>query len=110
MWWRWERGSVSRFNLVKNILEGAADLIVRTASLLAAEFAHVLPEFEPRAFRIIATDQFPTNPLIMMIEKRNGDIFKMRNQIRNFHDKLAGILYRAFIIEFKDSEMNQAGE
>jgi hypothetical protein len=47
----------------------------------------------------------------MMIE-RHGDIFKVRNTIRNFRDKLADILYRAFfiIIEIKDLEMNQAGE
>jgi hypothetical protein len=90
----------------RQTLKGAADLIVRTASLLAAEIAHVLPEFEPRAFRIIATDQFPTNSLIMMIEKRNGDMFKVRNPIRNLHDKLTDILYRAFIIEFKGPEMN----
>jgi hypothetical protein len=46
----------------------------------------------------------------MMIEMRHGDIFKVRNPIRNFQDKLVDVLYVAFIIEFKDSEMNHAGE
>jgi hypothetical protein len=48
----------------------------------------------------------------MMIEMRHGDIFKVRNPIRNFHDKLADILYRGGVskFEFKDSEMNQGGE
>jgi hypothetical protein len=45
--------------------------------------------------------------------RRDGDIFKVRNPIRNCSDKLVEILCRAFFIikcEFKDSEMNQAGE
>jgi hypothetical protein len=47
-----------------------------------------------------------------MIEIRHGDIFKVRNPIRNSFDKLVDILYRASVIdvEFKDSEMNQGGE
>jgi hypothetical protein len=63
-------------------------------------------------FHLIANDQFPTHPLIIMIETRHGEIFKVRNPIRNFHDKFVNILYRAFFIniEIKGSEMNQAGE
>jgi hypothetical protein len=85
---------------------------VRTASLPAVEIAHRLSKFEPRAFRRIANNQFPTNPLIIIIERRYGDIFKVRHPIRNFHDKPVGILYRqeARQYEFKDSEMNQGGE
>jgi hypothetical protein len=45
-----------------------------------------------------------------MIEKRHRYIFKVRNPIRNFHDKLVVILYMAFLTEFKDSEVNQGGE
>jgi hypothetical protein len=92
-------------------LEGAAD-IVRTASLPAVEIAHGLSKLEPRAFYPIANDQLPTNPLIIMFETRHGEIFKMRNPIRNYSDKLVDIHYRAFSIdvEFKDSEMNQGGE
>jgi hypothetical protein len=47
-----------------------------------------------------------------MFEMRHGDIFKVRNSIENFHDKLEDILYRAVVtkIEIKDSKMNQAGE
>jgi hypothetical protein len=109
MAWR-EKGSVPRF---KHILEGAADFIVRTASLPAVEIAPGLSKFEPREFRLIASNQFPTNPLIIMIKIRCGDIFKVRNPIRKVHDKLVEILYRAFFIikcEFKDSEMNHGGE
>jgi hypothetical protein len=63
-------------------------------------------------FHLIANDQFPTNPLIIMIEMRHGEISKVRNPIRNFLDKLVDILYKESVtkIEFKDSEMNQAGE
>jgi hypothetical protein len=39
-----------------------------------------------------------------MIGTRYGDIFKVRNPIRSFHDKLVDVLYGAFFIEFKDSE------
>jgi hypothetical protein len=48
----------------------------------------------------------------MMFEMRHGDIFKVRNSIKSFHDKLEDILYRAVVTksEFKDSEMNQGGE
>ena len=48
----------------------------------------------------------------MMTEKRYGEIFKVRNPIRDLLDKLVDILYRAFIIkfEFKASEVYQAGE
>jgi hypothetical protein len=45
--------------------------------------------------------------------RRHGDIFKVRNPIRNVHDKLVDIrIYRAVVTRFeiKDSEMNQAGE
>jgi hypothetical protein len=47
-----------------------------------------------------------------MIERRHGDIFKVRNPIRNFHHKYAAIPYSADAtkMEFKDSEMNQGGE
>jgi hypothetical protein len=47
-----------------------------------------------------------------MIEMRHGEIFKVRNQIRNFHDKLVAILYRAVVLksEVKDSEMNKGGK
>ena len=95
----------------KHILEGAAD-IGRTASLPAVEIAHGLSKLEPRAFCPIANDQLPTNPLMILIERRDGDIFKVRNPIRNYSDRLVDIHYRAFSIdvEFKDSEMNQCGE
>jgi hypothetical protein len=87
-------------------LEGAAD-IARTARL-----PHGLSSLEHRAFYPIANNQLPTNPLMILMVKRDGDIFKVRNPVRNFHDKSVGILYRAISIdfEFKDSEMNQAGE
>ena len=76
------------------------------------EIAHGLSRFEPEACCPIANDQFPTNPLIIVIEIRHGEIFKVRNPIRNCSDKLGDIHYRAFSIdyEFKGSEMNQAGE
>jgi hypothetical protein len=47
-----------------------------------------------------------------MTFERQGDIFQVRNPIRNFHDKLVAIPYRAVSTkcEFKDSEMNQGGE
>jgi hypothetical protein len=45
-----------------------------------------------------------------MLEKRYGEIFKMRNPIRNCHDKLVDIHFRACYTEFKDPEMNQGGE
>jgi hypothetical protein len=38
-------------------------------------------------FLRIANNQFPANPLIKMIEVRNGEIFKVRNPIRNFLDE-----------------------
>jgi len=41
-----------------------------------------------------------------MTERRYGDIFKVKSPIRNFHNKLVDIHYRAFLIEFNDSEMN----
>jgi hypothetical protein len=91
--------SVQKFNLVQRIL---ADFIVRTASLPV--------EAEARVFRLIALDQFPTNPLIMLIVSEQGDIFKVRGPIRNVRDKLGDIIYRVFVIEFKYSEMNQGGE
>jgi hypothetical protein len=93
-------------------LEGSADFIVRTARLPVAEIAYVHSYFVPRVFHPIAKDQFPTNPLIMMIERKHREIFKVRNPIRNFHDKSVDILYRllSIDIEIKDSEMNQAGE
>jgi hypothetical protein len=95
-------------------LEGAADFIVRTASLTAVEIAHGLSKIEPRDFLRIANDQLPTNPLMILMERREGDIFKVRNPIRNCSDKLVDFHYWAFSIsidlEFKDSEMNQAGE
>jgi hypothetical protein len=91
-------------------LEGAVDLIVRTASLPGVEIAHGLSYLEPREFRPIANNEFPTNPLITF--ERHVDIFKMRNPIRSFHEKSVAIPYRAAVIkiEFKDSKMNQAGE
>ena len=98
------------------MLEGATEFIVRTASLPAVEIAHGLSKLhsvsEPRAFCPIANDQLPVNPLMMLMERRYGDIFKVRNTIRNCSDKLVDIHYRAISIdfEFKDSEMNQAGE
>ena len=93
-------------------MEGVADFIIRTARLPAVEIAHGLSKFEPRAFCPIANDQLPTNPLIITFETRHGDIFEVRNPIRNFHDQLVAILYRAVATkcEFKDSEMNQGGE
>jgi hypothetical protein len=45
-----------------------------------------------------------------MIKRRHGEIFKVRNPIKNFHDKLVDIHFRACCIEFKDPEMNQGGE
>jgi hypothetical protein len=45
-----------------------------------------------------------------MIEMRHGEIFKVRNPIRNLHGKLVDIHLRACRIEFKDPEMNQGGE
>jgi hypothetical protein len=47
-----------------------------------------------------------------MLEIRHGEIFKVRNPIRKFHDKSVVILYRAVITksDFEDSEMNQGGE
>jgi hypothetical protein len=36
---------------------------------------------------MIALDQFPTNPLIIMIEKRHGEIFKVRNPVRHLLDE-----------------------
>jgi hypothetical protein len=48
-----------------------------------------------------------------MIEMKYGEIFKVRNPIRSFHDKSATkIPYRAVATksEFKDSEMNKGGE
>jgi hypothetical protein len=51
---------------------------------------------------------------MILMERRDGDIFKVRNPIRNCSDKLLDFHYWAFSIsidfEFKDSEMNQAGE
>jgi hypothetical protein len=60
----------------------------------------------------MANNQLPTNPLMILMLIREGDIFKVRNPIRNYSDKLVEIHYRAFSIdvEFKDSEMNQCGE
>jgi hypothetical protein len=77
-----------------------------------AEIAHVLSDVEPRVFRPIANDQLPANPLITMFEMRHREIFKVRNPIRSFHDKLVDTLYRAFFSNFqtKDTEMDQAGE
>ena len=46
----------------------------------------------------------------MMIDNRQGEIFKVRNPVRNVYDKLGDIIYRAIVIEFKYSEMNQTGE
>jgi hypothetical protein len=73
---------------------------------------HVLSWVEPREFRPIANNQFRANPLIIMFEMRHGDIFKVRNSIKSFHDKLEDILYRAVVTKFeiKDSEMNQGSE
>jgi hypothetical protein len=62
------------------------------------------------AFHLIANDQFPTNPLIIMVEMRYGEIFKVRNPIRNLHDKLAPQTPVSVNIEYKDLEMNQGGE
>ena len=45
-----------------------------------------------------------------MIEIRHGEIFKVRNPIRNLHGKLVDIHFRACRIEFKDPEMNKGGE
>jgi hypothetical protein len=47
-----------------------------------------------------------------MIERRHGEIFKVRNPIRSFHDKSVAILSRAVTtkFEFKDSKMNQGCE
>jgi hypothetical protein len=73
------------------------------------EIEHVLSENRQRAFRLIANNKFRTNPLIMS-ETRHGEIFKMRNPIRNFHDKLMDIHFRPCCIELKDSDMNQGGE
>jgi hypothetical protein len=61
-------------------------------------------------FHLIANDQFPTNPLIIMIEIRHGEIFKVRNPIKNIHDKLVDIHREVVTWEFKDSEVDQAGE
>ena len=66
--------------------------------------------FEPGVFHPIANNKFRANPLIIMFEMRQRDIFKVRNSIKSFHDKLVDIRYRAVAIRFKDSEMNQAGE
>ena len=68
--------------------------------------AHVLSKSEPGVFYLIANDQFPIDPLIIMIEMRHGEIFKVRNPIRNLHGKLVDIHFRACRIEFKDPEMN----
>jgi len=67
---------------------------------------------EQRAFRLIANNQFPTNPLIIMFELRYGEIFKVRNPIRNCRDKWVDILDRAAFRKFerKDSEVNKGGE
>jgi hypothetical protein len=73
-------------------LKGAADFIVSIASLPVVEIAHVLSDFEHRAFRQIANNQFPTNPFIKMIKGKHEEIFKVRNPIRNLHDKLVDIL------------------
>jgi hypothetical protein len=47
-----------------------------------------------------------------MIAKRHGEIFKVRNSIRNVHDKSAAMLSNVVAIKFvfTDSEMNQGGE
>jgi len=74
------------------------------------EIAQVLSDFEPRVFHPIANNQFPANPLIITFETRHGDIFKVRNPIRSFHDKLVDIIYKAIFDKFEDSEMNQACE
>jgi hypothetical protein len=92
-------------------LSRAGDFIVRIGRLPAAEIAPVLSKFGTIVFRLIALDQFPTNPLIRT--RTQVEIFKVRNPIRNFHDKLAP--QRPFVvnivnIEFKDSEIDQAGE
>jgi hypothetical protein len=66
---------------------------------------------EQRAFRLIANNKFPTNPLIITFETRHGEIFKVRNPIRNFHDKSANVHQdENKKIEYKGSEMNQGGE
>ena len=67
------------------------------------EIEHVLSENRQRAFRRIANNQFPTNPLIIIIEIRHREIFKMSSPIRNVHDTLVDIHYMAFSIEFKDT-------
>jgi hypothetical protein len=51
------------------------------------EIAHVLSESVIWEFLRIALDQFPTNPLIIMAEKRYGEIFKVRNPIRCILDE-----------------------
>jgi hypothetical protein len=47
-----------------------------------------------------------------MIVMRQGEIFRVRNPIRDFHHKSVAILYRAVVtkVEFKDTEINQGGE
>src|ERR1700728_1975184 len=74
--------------------------------------ARTLTTLEHRAFYPMANNQLPTNPLMILMLIREGDIFKVRNPIRYYSDKLVEIHYRAFSIdvEFKDSEMNQCGE
>jgi hypothetical protein len=74
------------------------------------EIEHVLSENRQRAFRLIANNEFHTNPLIITSETRHGEIFKMRKPIRNFQDKLVDIHFRPCCIELKDSDMNQGGE
>jgi len=71
-----------------------------------------LSDFEPRLFHPIANNKFPANPLITMSEMRHSEIFKVRNPIRSFHDKLVDILYRAFFsnLQTKDTEVNQGDE
>jgi hypothetical protein len=56
-------------------------------------------------------NQYPINPLIKMVNK-HGEIFKVRNSIRSFHDKSVVILYRAVVTtsEFKDSDVKQGCE
>jgi hypothetical protein len=108
------KGFCSKVQSRQTYIGRSCRFIVRTASLPAVEIAHGLSKFEPRAFRRIANDQLPANPLMILMERREGDIFKVRNPIRNCSDKLLDFHYRAFSIsidfEFKDSEMNQAGE
>ena len=71
-----------------------------------------LSKFQPRAFCPIANDQLPTNPLMMLVVNRDGDIFKVRNPIRNCSEKSAAILSSEVAIKlvFTDSEMNQDGK